>query len=111
MTDLHIHVHPDPALLGAVLNLKGTIDMKLTEVADALNTMTGTLQSVDAGVKKIGTETDTLIAKIGDLETVINSMDDAPQNLVDALNAAKAQADVVAASVGTVDAKVPDVGA
>lgn len=81
---------------------------KQQELAQQLNEVNATLQTVGAGVEKIGTETTTLLAKIADLETQIGNLDDVSPELQSAFDAVKEQANVVASKVQTVDALVPD---
>lgn len=70
------------------------LDMKFAEFADKLN-------GLAANIAKIGTETDLLLAKIVELGDALANADNVPQEVLDAFDAAKAQADVV-------DAKVDD---
>ena len=92
------------------------------EVAQALKDQTALLVTIGDGVtaiciqvKKIGTETDTLIQKIADLEAAINAGGAASQDVTDALDALKAQVAVVqkvqqdtAVEAANVDDKVSD---
>lgn len=89
MTDLHIHIHPDATTLAAITTLERKIDMSLADITQGIVNLT-------TQVQKIGTETDTLIQKVSDLETVIASMGDAvPPELQAAFDALKAQVQVV----------------
>lgn len=53
------------------------------------------INSLTAQVAKIGTETDTLLQKVTDLQTVIDSMNNPPPELTAAFDALKAQVQVV----------------
>jgi len=70
------------------------LDMKFAEFAVNLNALA-------ANIAKIGTETDLLLQKIVDLGDALANADSVPQEVLDAFDAAKAQAAVV-------DAKVDD---
>lgn len=70
------------------------LDMKFDKFAENLTTLAGKIQ-------KIGAETDLLLVKITELGEALANTDNVPQNVIDAFDAASAQADVV-------DAKVDD---
>ncbi len=99
MSELHIHIHPDSAVLAALQQFKEQMIMNFQEAVDAVNAQTALLQ-------KIGGETSSLLQKVTDLQTVIDSMQQqgqtVPQELVDALAALSTQATAV-------DNLVPDV--
>lgn len=58
-------------------------------------------QDANLTLAKIGTETDSLLTKIADLQRIIDGMTDASPELVDAMRA-------VSASIKALDDKVPD---
>lgn len=62
--------------------------MKLSELTSALNQTT-------ERVKKIGTETQSLLARIEELQAVVANSDNVPQDVQDALASLMAQAGVV----------------
>lgn len=77
------------------------------EIAAELRAAKDRLAAADARIVKIGTETDTLIQKVKDLEAVINA-GTVSQELADAMAAVNTQIGVVETTTGTVDDKVPD---
>ena len=77
------------------------------EIADQLATVTQQLTDVGLEVDKVATETDTLLAKIVDLQKQIDQGNASPE-LQAAFDAVKAQAGVVAGKVKAADDKVPD---
>lgn len=62
------------------------------------------LQEANLTLAKIGTETDSLLVKIAELQKIIDGMTDATPELVDAMAA-------VSASIKALDEKVPDLPA
>ena len=77
------------------------------DIAAQLVALKGTLTDIGTEVDKVATETDTLLAKIAELQKVIDAGDVTPE-LQAAFDAVKAQSDVLAAKVKTADDKVPD---
>lgn len=79
------------------------------EIAAGLLEVKAQLTDVATEVAKVGTETDALQAKIVELEDVIrNQPAEASAEVVAALAAVKAQAQIVADGVKVVDDKVPE---
>lgn len=92
---IHIHNHPDAVVLAAIQTLERKVEMSFDAITAGITALT-------SQVAKIGAETDTLIQKVADLETVIASMDNPPPALQAAFDALQAQVQVV-------DDKVADV--
>jgi uncharacterized protein YoxC len=86
--NLHIHHHPDATVLAALQSLERKMSMSFDAIVAGINSLT-------AQVAKIGTETDTLLQKVTDLQTVIDSMNNPPPELTAAFDALKAQVQVV----------------
>lgn len=78
-----------------------------TEIVAQLNAVNEKLVAATAKITKIGTETDSLLTKILALEEIINAGTVSPE-LQAALDAVKAQADVIESTATGVDDKVPD---
>lgn len=77
------------------------------EIAAELNTTKDRLAAATAKINKIGTETDTLLVKIKELEDVINAGTVTPE-LQAAFDAVKTQVDALETAATVADDKVPD---
>ena len=76
------------------------------EIAQGLRDTKAKLDSATAKIVKVGTETDTLLQKIKDLEDALP--DNASAELVEAFNAVRDQANAVETAATAADEKVPD---
>lgn len=77
------------------------------EIAEQLTAVKDQLTAVGVEVDKVAGETDTLLAKIKELQEIIDAGSVTPE-LQAAFDAVKAQAGVVADKVKAADDKVPD---
>lgn len=112
MTPLFVVEHRHTFSLGdlpaTLLNLKELV-MNAAELVAALEGATAALTSATAQLTKVGVETDSLIQKIADLQTVIDSQNGAlPAEVVSAAQAVSDQVALLQAAVTAVDSKVPD---
>jgi hypothetical protein len=85
-----------------IRNVLERYEMKFDEFAANLTTLAGKIQ-------KIGAETDLLLVKITELGDALANADNVPQNVIDAFDAAAAQADVVDAKVDDAPVEEPPV--
>ena len=103
-SDLIIHVHgPFEGIATVHVHIppSGTVAAALERIEMNLSEFAAQLVQVGEKLDKVATETAALKQKISDLETVVGGMDQAPQELVDALEAVKSKAQ-------SIDDLVPD---
>lgn len=87
----------------------------LQEQTERVNALTTKLNAVSDAINKIGSETSKLVTTademkktVADLKDQITALNNAPQDLIDAVNAADAKADALISQAKTVDDLVPD---
>jgi phage shock protein A len=104
----HRHTFSLGDLPAILLQLKELL-MNSTELVTALTAASEALTSATTQLTKVGAETDSLIQKIADLQTIINSQNGAlPAEVVTAAQAVSDQVALLQAAVTAVDNKVPD---
>ena len=77
------------------------------EIIADMNELKDKLAAATTKLSKIGSETDSLITRIKELEEAINS-GNVPQSVVDAFAGVKEQAGILDAALQVQDDKVPD---
>lgn len=112
LIELHVHVHgmseEQTALLHQILAKETRIMATQAELLASLTDLNSTVQGIGAGVDKVGTETQTLVQKVADLEAAIANAGGTTPEVDAALAAVKESADAVASKVKAVDDLVPD---
>lgn len=95
-------------LIDGLEKLKVIIMATQKELVQQLTDIATGLTAANAEITKVSGETDTLLAKITELQNQVNNLPDASAELVAAVQAVADQAGVVSTGIAAVDAKVPD---
>src|SRR6266404_7985938 len=97
----HYHIEPDPEVLARLAAIDQKLDLVMETIMSAITDLKPILDSITGKVSTVKTDVETLLAKLAAVPTVGLTPDQQA-----AIDAAVAQAQGIADSLGAIDAEV-----